>query len=145
MASRKQVAPKKDGTTTVYLLIMNDGTKQKITLPSHYILTFGPLAPGSKDTSNNSRSHLSLRIYDGKQQKAVFTDVSSFRDMSIPIEQETVKSQAETFYKEGESGEKQAVVVEVSRREWVNPDAPKGKAEPSQFALPRAVRAVEQE
>lgn len=108
---------------TTYLLIMKDGTKQKITCPTKWAITFGPLCPGSKDFNGSSAT--SLRFRDGTHQKAVFTGVESFRDMSMGIETEVNKTQQETFYKhDDESGEEKQVIVEGTIKEWVNPDAP---------------------
>src|SRR5580765_5304474 len=99
MKMTKKTVPQ--GQTT-YLLIMKDGTKQKITCPTKWTLTFGPLCPGTKD--NNGYNATSLRIRDGQHQKAVFTGVESFRDMSMSIETEIVKTQQETFYKDDPKG-----------------------------------------
>lgn len=120
MTAKKQ---QKDEVTT-YFLSMRDGTKQKITCPTKWKITFGPLVPGSKDGNLNGSGATSLRFYDGTHQKAVFTGVESFRDMSIGIEVEVEKVQQETFYKDAEDGEKKQVIVEGRTREWINPDAP---------------------
>lgn len=108
---------------TTYLLTMKDGTRRKVTVPSAWKVTFGPLVPGSKDTTLNSSGATSLRFWDKANQKAVFVGVESFRDMSIAIEEEVVKRQEETFFKDTPAGRK-AVVVEGSVREWRNPDQP---------------------
>lgn len=120
MATKKQ-----DSGNTTYLLIMGDGTKRKFTCPTRYKLTFGPLVPGSKDTTYNSREALVLRVYDGPNQKAVFTSVASFRDTSLQFEEEIVQSKAETFQAKDENGNERQVVVEGAIRRWINPDAPK--------------------
>lgn len=118
---------------TTFMLIMKDGTKRKVTVPEDWKVTFGPLMPGSKDASHNSSAATALRFYTGKdRQKAVFTGVESFRDMSIGMEEEVVKTQAETFYKDTPEGKKQ-FIVEGNVREWQNPDAP--KARPNEMAL----------
>lgn len=128
---------------TTYMLNMGDGTKQKITIPSAWILTFGPIIPGVPKDSNSRVPAVALRIYDGKQQKAVFTGVESFRDTSIEILVETVKTEQETFYR-GEGKDKQAVVMEARVREWQNPDQPKREMGAAPVALlgNRAAREV---
>lgn len=114
---------------TTYLLIMKDGSKQKITCPTKWSITFGPLCPGTKDFNGSSAT--SLRFRDGSHQKAVFTGVESFRDMSIGIEEEINKTQQETFYKHDENGEEKQVIVEGTVKEWINPDAPRRTTTPS--------------
>lgn len=104
---------------TTYLLEMKDGSKKKITVPSEWRVTFGALYPGKE--ANHSKT--GLRFYSGNKQHAVFTEVESFRDMSIQIEEENIKKQQETFYKDTPDGKK-SFVVEGTVREWVNPDAP---------------------
>lgn len=111
---------------TTYLLIMKDGSKQKITCPTKWTLTFGPLCPGTKEFNGSSQT--SLRIRDGQHQKAVFTGVESFRDMSMGIEQEVNQTKEETFFREDEAGQKKQVIVQGTVKEWVNPDAPRPKS-----------------
>lgn len=129
---------KKEGMTT-YLINMKDGSRQKITCPTDWAVTFGPLTPGSKD-SNNGYHGLALRIRDGVRQKAVFTGVESFRDMSLQIEEEITKSKEEAFFRE-EDGEKKQVIVQGSVKEWVNPDAPGAKEIP-QSEMPKLLFAL---
>lgn len=124
---------------TTYLLLMKDGTKQKITCPTDWTVTFGPLTPGSKD-SNNGRMGIALRIRDGQRQKAVFTEVESFRDTSMAIEQEVTKTKEETFYRD-EDGEKKQVIVQGAIKEWINPDAP-GVREAPKSEMPRYLNAL---
>ena len=133
---------KSEGTTT-YLLNMKDGTKQKITCPTRWTVTFGPLVPGSKDHNVNSIGATSLRFREGQHQKAVFTGVESFRDMSIGIEVEINKTQQETFFKEDpNTGKKKQVVVEGSVKEWINPDAPRPRGDNDNSTMPRLLSVL---
>ena len=125
---------------TTYLLNMKDGTRQKITCPTEWTVTFGPLTPGSKD-SNNGYHGIALRIRDGQRQKAVFTGVESFRDMSMAVEVELIKSKEEVFFRE-EDGERKQVVVNGSIKEWSNPDAP-GTREAPRSNMPQVLNALE--
>ena len=132
-------------TQTTYLLIMKDGTKQKITCPTKWTLTFGPLCPGSKDAGYNGASSTSLRIRDGQHQKAVFTGVESFRDMSMGIETEVTKTKQETFYKDDEeTGGKKQVIVEGSIKEWINPDAPNKKQGADTSDMPKLLGVLKE-
>jgi hypothetical protein len=134
----KPAAPKANMTT--YLLNMKDGTRQKITCPTEWTVTFGPLTPGTKD-SNNGHFGIALRIRDGQRQKAVFTGVESFRDMSMAIETEVTKTKEETFYRE-EDGERKQVLVQGAIKEWTNPDAP-GVREVPTSSMPKVLNALE--
>jgi hypothetical protein len=134
----KPAAPKANMTT--YLLNMKDGTRQKITCPTEWTVTFGPLTPGTKD-SNNGHFGIALRIRDGQRQKAVFTGVESFRDMSMAIETEVTKTKEETFYRD-EDGEKKQVIVQGAIKEWTNPDAP-GVREVPTSNMPKVLNALE--
>lgn len=139
------MAKAKTDQKVTYLLEMRNGDKKKISIPAHWKLTFGPLCPGSKDGGLNSTGATALRLYDGTNQKAVFTGVESFRDLSIGIEVEVTKSKQETFYKDDpEGGERKAVVMEASVKEWINPDAPRAGSEfDSRPAMPRLIEACE--
>lgn len=130
----------RDGMTT-YLLNMNDGSRQKITCPTEWTVTFGPLMPGAKDPNYNGHKAIALRIRDGQRQKAVFTNVESFRDMSMEIEQEVTKTKEETFYRD-EGGEKKQVIVQGAIKEWTNPDAP-GTREAPRSDIPRVLNQLE--
>lgn len=124
---------------TVLLLTMKDGTRKKVTIPSSWKVTFGPLVPGSKD-GNNGYAGIALRIYAGKdQQKAVFTQVESFRDLSIPLMEEHEEVKQERYVREGEnSGE--AMNVEVRVKQWVNPDDRDNK--PPQETKPSNIKSL---
>lgn len=110
-----------------YVLNMKDGTKQKVTVPSNWKLTFGPLVPGSKDGNLNGAGALVLRIYEGSKenQRAVFTGVESWRDtqeLQIQVEQVQTKQQAAQVDIPGEG--RKDVVAHMEVRQWVDPDKP---------------------
>ena len=106
-------------STVTYLLEMDDGDQKRITIPDDWTVTFGALIPGQQTNSGR----LGLRFWKGKQQKALFQGVKSFRDMSIVIEERRTTTKEETYYKGNEENRK-AVVVQQQAHEWVNPDAP---------------------
>jgi hypothetical protein len=137
-AKTAKTVPAKPNMTT-YLLNMQDGTRQKITCPTDWTVTFGPLTPGSKDGNNGHRG-IALRIRDGVRQKAVFTGVESFRDTSMEIEVELVKTKEEVFFRE-EDGERKQVIVNGSIKEWANPDAP-GQREAPRSNMPQVLNAL---
>ena len=113
---------------TTYLLEMSDHTQRKITIPSPWKVTFGPLMPGSRSLQENSGGATALRVYEGTIQRAAITNVKAFRDMSIVIEERITKTEQETYVKDTPTGAK-AVVVEAVVHHWQNPDAPQRSKE----------------
>lgn len=116
-----------------YLLTMQDGTKQKISCPKDWTITFGPLCPGSKE--HNGSRQLALRLRDGQNQKAVFTNVESFRDMSMQVEIEVVDTQYEQFSKKDENGQEKHFVAEARVKKWVDPEKPNTEIKPVQSKI----------
>lgn len=125
---------KKDDTTKkTYILTMKDGSRQKITVPADWKVTFGALYPGKELNSGRS----AIRFWEGNKdnQRAVFTDVEAFRDTDIGIEVETVRTHEQGIQAHTDLGEK-TIVVRGEVREWVNPDDPKAcKAAPEFLRL----------
>lgn len=117
-----------EAATKVLLLQMRDGTQKRITIPAGWKVTFGPLVPGSKDTAVNGSQATALRLWSGSKnaeiQHAVFTNVESFRDMSISIMEQVEEVRKDTYVKQGDaSGE--AIHAEVRVKKWINPDQDK--------------------
>jgi len=108
---------KKEQTT--YLIVHTDGTERRITVPSDWKVTFGPVAKGVNKTY---QMPLALRFYENEtRQRAIFTDVVSFRDMSIPILIRKEKTQEKKGFMECE-GQKKATTFKATISEWINPD-----------------------
>lgn len=117
----KKEAEEKASDTKVYLIEFENGRKQKVTIPANWKVTFGPAVPGVHK-ENGRRMPTAIRFYeDENRQRAIFTDVVSFRDMSIPIEEERVKVETKLGRMEVE-GAYRTVNVKAEMREWVNPD-----------------------
>ena len=131
MAQAKDITESK----TTYMLEMKDGERKKVTVPSTWKVTFGPICPGSKDGSYNSSGGLALRFYEGAdagkgKQHAVFVGVASFRDTSIEIQEEITETKQETLMRQGENGGEH-FIVEANVKTWRNPDMPNDQ--PSAF------------
>jgi hypothetical protein len=74
-----------------------------------------------------------LRFYEAlNKQRAVITEVVSFRDMSIKVEEKRTTVKQQTLHKNTPRGDK-AVVVEGRVEEWVDPDAPQQDSGNSEF------------
>lgn len=98
-------------------LVERDNETLKITVPSHWKVTYGPIVPGTR-----FRSEYALRFYEGKEnQRAIFTNVRSFRDLSIPVEKLVVQTITESKRKsDHKTGEEMYTVEREERWEKVN-------------------------
>jgi hypothetical protein len=71
--------------TRTYEIVTSTG-RRRITVPETYKVTFGAVVPGAK-ANGYSGGGWGLRIWESAdKQRAVFSDVVSFRDLSIPVE-----------------------------------------------------------
>lgn len=85
-------------TTTYEIVQSNEGKgfgrerKLRITVPSDFKVTYGPLTPGVKGGAYGDGEGAVLRFYeDDKKQRAMFRKVLSFRDLSLPLVAEVVE------------------------------------------------------
>ncbi len=106
-----------------YILTRENGTRSRITVPADWKVTFGPAAKGNY---NSPKAHLkmplALRFYESDtKQRAIFTDVVSFRDASIIIEDEISKTKEKSGYMECD-GKRKRTTFHATVKEWVNPD-----------------------
>ena len=87
-------APTVDSDVRTYE-IKTQSDRFRIDIPANFKVTFGSLSPGSK----YGGGAMALRVYESDtKQRAVFTDVISFRDLSIPVRKyvKATKSKAES-------------------------------------------------
>lgn len=118
---------KKDNENmTTYLIEFENGKKQKITVPESWKVTFGPAVVGGKGAGNRGnyagKMPMALRFYEnGDKQRAIFTNIAGFRDMSIQIEEEKVRVQDKDGFMECD-GVRKRTNFRAEVREWVNPD-----------------------
>jgi len=71
---------------TTYRIDLMDGSQVDIDIPSSWKVTFGPLLASGSSYHNSANSGNCLRIYESKdKQRAIFTNVRAFRDLSIPV------------------------------------------------------------
>jgi hypothetical protein len=108
-----------------YIITHEDGTVQRITVPASWKVTFGPAAKGmnaGRGSGPGYKIPLALRFYEADtKQRAIFTDVVSFRDASIKIEEQISRVQEKDGYMECE-GVKKRTAFRATVKEWVNPD-----------------------
>jgi hypothetical protein len=99
-----------------YEIVTNDET-YRIEIPEDWKVTFGPVAVGGgkRGGFGDPSGSMALRLYESEvRQRAIFTGVRSFRDLSIPVKKlvRTVKEQSKSASTRGpkgtsSSGEKQ--------------------------------------
>jgi hypothetical protein len=105
-----------------FLMELKGGKLRRVTVPATWKVTFGPLVPS--EVRHGDVRTFALRFYETKeQQRAVFTDVVSFRDMSLEVEERVSKVKQKMVHKEAPGGRRE-MMVEARITEWRNPDAP---------------------
>lgn len=110
-------------TEKTYLITMEDGTEQQVTVPEEWKVTFGPAVvrgSGYKDTYK--KMPMALRFYESEtKQRAIFTNVTSFRDMDIKIRVKKTKVQEKEGFMEFE-GKRKRTFFQARMQEWIDPD-----------------------
>ena len=107
-----------------YIIEHDNGRRSRITVPATWKVTFGPAVKGfNAGDGHNRRVPMALRFYESDtKQRAIFTDVKSFRDSSIKVEKEEVKTQEKEGFIEYE-GVRKHTMFQAQVKEWVNDDA----------------------
>lgn len=110
-----------------YIMDLIGGGQRKVTVPANWKPTFGPTIPFTKDGRMASREQggYALRFYAGSKEnlRMIFTDVATFRDSSIVIEEKVTKVEEQTVRKQTAAGAKD-FVIQAKHTSWVDPDAP---------------------
>lgn len=110
-----------------YLLETKNGGQRRLTVPSSWKVTFGPTVPFERKGAGGYRGDegtWALRLYEkGDKLRAIFTDVKSFRDMDIQVQEKRITTKRQTVEKADRHGGKN-VVAEARIEEWVDPDSP---------------------
>lgn len=97
----------KDTSETVEFLVHDNAGMFKIRIPASWKITFGALQPGQKAYGYDAGNV--LRIYESEtKQRAVFTGVRSFRDLSIPVVRRVVAKQSKAEAKSDGKGNHEA-------------------------------------
>ena len=107
-----------------HLEVIQTGDKKfRITIPDDSKVTFGPWSP-PKNNNLYEVTHATgtLRIYKGTKDNiiACYSDVVSFRDLSLGYAEQVAKEEGATIWKDDEKGYVREHKVSV-QREWVNP------------------------
>ena len=105
------------------------GTKTfKITIPDEAKITFGPWSPGGSDDKYGGRSDKALngtlRVYanskSGASVLAVFSGVTSYRDLSIDYTEQVAKEEGAVIWKSDKDGYSREEKVKKGS-DWVDP------------------------
>lgn len=108
------MATKKDDVVYTWYLIEKNNETIKVKVPSSWKVTFGPFTPGSKGYDSGKPC---LRFYEANdKQRAVFTDVRSFRDLSIELVKKVIDIKKEASAHITDKTVKQAERVEREER-----------------------------
>lgn len=116
--------------TRTLLITQRGGEETQIDIPVSWHVTFGPAAISASTSGMGDRKlmPMALRIYETeKQQRAIFTDVVSFRDMAIPVRVKVHNTQQ----KDGAivvDGVSKRTTFQATTTEWKNPDDEEGSA-----------------
>lgn len=121
--------------TRTLLIIHENGNETQIDIPESWKVTFGLASPGAEHVKGG-KVGLALRIYETeKMQRAIFTDVVSFRDMSIPIRIKKVNVQEKDGFMECD-GVRKRTTFQASTTEWVSPDVDNSNNATPKLAMP---------
>lgn len=124
---------KTDTGDKTYLMDLSGGRMRRITVPASWKVTFGPLVPKPSGDDRYQNKTFALRFYEGRdQQRAIFTDVLSFRDESLKVEERVTKTKQQVVHKDAPSGRRE-MVVEARVTEWRDPLAPEDSTADANF------------
>ena len=99
-------------------LIQRHNDCLKIKVPEDWKVTFGPVAVTQQ--KNHGRGSLCLRFYESDtKQRAIFTDVVSFRDCSIPVEKLVKTKVGEDQYEYDDRGNRKLIRKAQVKEDWV--------------------------
>lgn len=113
-----------DNDTRTIQITKSNGDEIQVDIPASWKITFGPAVTGNGKTLADGRRvmPMALRLYEtDTQQRAIFTDVISFRDLSIPMRVKQVRVQEKDGYTELD-GVRKRTTFQAKTHEWVPAD-----------------------
>lgn len=106
-----------ESTIKTYLLTLSNSEALQIEIPDDWKVTYGPVTPGGK--GSYGAPDYALRIYESEtKQRAIFTGVKSFRDLSIPVKRRVLSVVGESSWSDNEETSTASSVVNRNS-EWV--------------------------
>ena len=116
--------------TRTYEIVTDAGTF-RMEIPEEWKVTYGPVFQGGKYGGGEN----ALRVYEAEsKQRAIFTGVRSFRDLSIPVKRLLVSEKGSNKWEADRNGRRSKSNVEYERK-WVDAsdDIPGTDAESESF------------
>lgn len=107
-----------DSSTRTYEIVTTEG-RMRMTIPEAWKVTYSAVNPGKGGYAAGENA---LRVYEdaGKEkQRAIFTNVISFRDLSIPVQRLIVREKGKDEWKVNENGRQRISSVKFDTR-WVD-------------------------
>ena len=109
----------KDGEV-IYLIEKVNGDRFYLTVPEDWKLTYGPIwtpPENKRGFGGGSELRYCLRFYDKNKERtrAMFDDVKSFRDNSLPLTKEIITEKGTITYKIDEDSKEHNERVERSK------------------------------
>ncbi len=112
--------------TKTYEILLTDGSRQRITIPATWKVSFGAIVPASAKATavGYGGAGWGLRIWEATdKQRAVYSGVVEFFDISIPTQVRAVRkfgnSDTDWWLDDGSWTGKRADLIE---RKWVDAD-----------------------
>jgi hypothetical protein len=112
-----------DGPTKTYEIVMTSGKRQRITIPATWKVSFGAIVPASAKSTAQGYSGSTgwgLRVWESTdKQRAVYSGVVEFWDVSIPVQVRAVRyyGKEEWLIDDGTYINGKAALVE---KQWVD-------------------------
>lgn len=130
-----------DNETRTILITKTDGEEIQVDIPANWKITFGPAVANAGKarmegaTTGYRMMPMALRLYESeKMQRAIFTDVASFRDLSIPMRVKKTRVQEKDGFMECE-GVRKRTTFQAKTHEWVDADV-EAKQNPPLLDMP---------
>lgn len=102
-------------TETRTLLVIDAAGRFKIEIPADYKVTFGRQQGSGKSYIEGPDRE--LRIYESDtKQRACFTNVESFRDLSLPMEREVITEEGSITWSHDDEGSTQTKSLKRQRK-----------------------------
>lgn len=104
--------------TRTYEIVTTEG-RLRMEIDESWKVTYGPVSQGKGYGSENA-----LRIYEDaakERQRAVFTNVISFRDLSIPVQRLVIRERGKEKWSVDENGRRRISSTQYETK-WVPED-----------------------
>lgn len=92
-----------------------------IEVPATWKLTFGYVNPAVTERGYGGQSAHCLRVYEAEKLRAVYANVTSFRDLSIPLARKSNRETGQTTWERDDSSYEETKRIE-RETEWHEED-----------------------